>query len=257
MQKRWIQKDEYLKQTISKYILNRNSTILVVCGGHKEKKVLIDDLRFKNVLITNIDQSSNCFKSENVQFEYQDCQNLTFKDNMFDFVLVHDGLHHCRQPHKALLEMYRVCKLGCIAFEARDSLLVRMANKFGFSEDYEVSVAKLAQEKIKRQETVNSHIGGVDNTGIPNYVFRWTEREIEKTFKSFEPHVAHQFHYDYSLVLPNRFDETVLGHILYHVSKVLSPIFKKQGNLFTFFVKKGQPMLQPWIAEICGQYKLL
>ena len=65
----------------------------------------------------------------------------------------------------AILELYRVCFEGALIVEANVSLLSRLACKLGFSEEYELSAI---------QKNIIS--GGVDNTNVPNYVYRWTER---------------------------------------------------------------------------------
>ena len=103
-------------------------------------------------------------------------QNLPFKDNSFDCVLVHAGLHHCQMPHKALCEMYRVAKKRVLDMEAQDSLVVRIFAKLGFLLDYETD----AIDK-------GSGMGGVNCTSVPNYVIRWTKREVEKTISSYDP----------------------------------------------------------------------
>ena len=47
----------------------------------------------------------------------------------------------------AILELYRVSSKGVLCIEARDSILSRLACRFKFSEDYELSAVK----KIKLQ----------------------------------------------------------------------------------------------------------
>ena len=43
----------------------------------------------------------------------------------------------------------------------------------------------------------NKTKGGVDNTNIPNYVYRWTEREIIKLLKSYRPDLKHKIFFNY------------------------------------------------------------
>jgi SAM-dependent methyltransferase len=59
-------------------------------------------------------------------WSFQDAERLTFAENEFDFCIVHSGLHHCYSPHRALLEMYRVARVGLLVFEPRDGALVRL-----------------------------------------------------------------------------------------------------------------------------------
>jgi ubiquinone/menaquinone biosynthesis C-methylase UbiE len=130
--------------------------VLVVCGGSADAE-LLSELGFGRVLITNIDPSYDeeidaypCVRA--------DAENLAFRDGEFDLVIVHAGLHHCASPHRALLEMYRVAKKAAIVLEARESLLMRLAVRLGFTNDFEL-------------ESVTSHgleSGGMRNGPIPN-----------------------------------------------------------------------------------------
>lgn len=47
-----------------------------------------------------------------VPLEYQDMENLTYKDNFFDIVYCENALDHTLDAVKALKEMIRVCKSG-------------------------------------------------------------------------------------------------------------------------------------------------
>ncbi|WP_422281189.1 methyltransferase domain-containing protein [Bradyrhizobium sp.] len=64
---------------------------------------------------------------------------MSYDDESFDAVIVDAGLHHCHSPHRALLEMYRVARKCAVAFEARDSLLMRAAIRAGLTEEFERS----------------------------------------------------------------------------------------------------------------------
>ena len=47
--------------------------------------------------------------------------------------------HHCHSPHRGLLEMYRVARRGVLAFEPRDTRLVRLGVRLGFGQEYEIA----------------------------------------------------------------------------------------------------------------------
>jgi hypothetical protein len=98
------------------------------------------------------------------------------------------AIHHCRLPHKVITELYRVSRKGFLAIESSDCFLIRAAQYLGLSEAYEVAG--------------NFAGHGVNGTDIPNYIYRWTEREIEKTIKSFAPEFTHEFRYLYGSVYP-------------------------------------------------------
>ena len=66
-----------------------------------------------------------------------DAEALPFPDRAFDFVYVHDGLHHLERPVRGVAEMARVAKRGvCITEPARASL-TRLAVRIGISTDQE------------------------------------------------------------------------------------------------------------------------
>ena len=141
--------------------------------------------------------------------------------------------------------MYRVAKKGVLVIEGNDSLIMRLACKIKFSEEFEVSSVKKDKEK-----------GGILDTGIPNYVYRWTEREIEKTIQSYDPICKHTYLYDYATAYPctpqlelkNGLKVLVLS-LLKPFYIIFSRVFYKQQNQFAFFVKKAsnESELFPWL----------
>jgi len=120
--------------------------------------------------------------------------------------------------------MYRVSKKGILIIEANDSLIIRIACKLGISEDYEISAIKK-----------NVNFGGVDNTGVPNYVFRWTEKEIFKLFNSYKPEIEHNIIFNYSFHF--KFFKSVAINLLL---TIFFFFFKKQGNLMSIFINKDK-----------------
>jgi SAM-dependent methyltransferase len=219
-------------------------SVLVVCGTVKDKSIF-EEVGFTNVTISNLDTRTAGAEFLPYAWSYQDAEALTFPDKHFDCVVVNAGLHHCRSPHRGLLEMYRVARRAILIIEARESLLLRVALKMGLAEQYEV--CNVVTEGLEH--------GGVRNTLIPNYVYRWTEREVEKTIASYAPHVKHQISFYYELRFP--FIALVDRHpifmltsmMLYPLARLTGKIFPKQSNLFAFCVKKPDLSreLLPWL----------
>jgi len=87
-------------------------------------------------------------------------QNLPYDDDSYDYVIIHASIHHSSKPHAAILEMLRILKIGIIFIESRDCFLTKLSCKLSLSEEYERSAVK------------NGNDGGVDNTNIPNFVYR-------------------------------------------------------------------------------------
>lgn len=224
----------HYKKTIDKWLNNRCDRILVVAGGKKDSEIFME-LGFSNVTISNIDERLKGKQFQPFEWSYQDAENLSFEDNSFDFVVVHAALHHCGSPHRALLEMYRVAKRGIIIFESRDSFIMKIIIYLGLTETHEHIGVYYNSCKY----------GGVRNTDIPNFVYRWTEREIEKTINSYAPFAPHRFYYSYSNDSPctplrrkKGNYKVLLVNLLRPFYFLFSKIFPKQQNLFACYIEK-------------------
>jgi SAM-dependent methyltransferase len=228
--------------------LGPDSSVLVVCGGRYDRDVF-DGLGFSRVTISNLDSrlDSRMDGSEFAPYPWslQDVERLGFEDGAFDFVVVHQGLHHCHSPHRGLLEMYRVARRGVLAFEPRDTRLVRLGVRLGFGQEYEI--AAVAGNGLRS--------GGVGNSATPNFIYRWTEREIEKTIRTFSPAGQAKVRYFSALRVPkermrsmkNRLVAGSLGALL-PVVRLFATVFPRQSNCFAFAVTKvGE--LHPWMVD--------
>ncbi len=224
--------------------LELDSSVLVVCGERYDRDVL-SGLGFRRVVISNLDLRMESEDVAPYTWSRQDVEALGFEDGAFDFVVVHQGLHHCRSPHRGLLEMYRVARRGVLAFEPRDTRLVRLGVKIGFGQEYEV--AAVAANELQ--------CGGVGNSATPNFVYRWTEREIEKTIHSVAPEGRAGFRYFSALRVPegriqsmkNRVVAEALRAVLPGV-RLIATMFPRQGNCFAFAVTKVRE-LHPWMKD--------
>ncbi len=184
------QRLRFYQQTINRLIHNKQASILVVAGG-KNDALVLNNLGFTNVLISNITHEP-LYPVAPYPYHKENAEQLSYADASFDYVIVCAALHHLTQPHKGLLEIYRVARIGAIMLEATDTILMNTMIKLGIAEDYE-------QSAVERQ---NHQAGGSNNTEIPNYVYRWKAREIEKTIKSYAPHVKQNITMYYGLTLP-------------------------------------------------------
>jgi SAM-dependent methyltransferase len=240
-----------LKWLIDSGVLSREMNMLVVCGGQFDRDVLLT-AGFTQVTISNLDSRLSGNTYSPFRWCCQDAEKLDFPDDEYDFCIAHNGLHHCASPHRALLEMFRVAKKGVLVFEPRDTLLVRLGIRFNFGQDYETASV----------EGDGLGFGGMRNTGIPNYVYRWTEREIEKTIRSFSPWGEPSFLYRYSLRVPwarlrAMRNKTFLLFITAFLPllKFLCFCFPKQSNGFAFaIVKPSIPTdVLPWLKYENGR----
>lgn len=236
--------EETLTRLLAAGVLRREMSVLVVCAGEADRDVF-RELGFQDVTISNLAGGSDEV-FEPYRWAPQDAEDLTYDDESFDLVAVSGGLHHCRSPHRALLEMYRVARETVFVLESRDSLLMRAAVGLGVADEYELT-AVAAHECSS---------GGVRDTSTPNYVYRWTEREVEKAIASQAPHVRHRIRFFHELELPFSVLGLRYGRPGELVARVAEPalglvtkVFPSQANLFVFCVSKpALPRdLQPWM----------
>jgi ubiquinone/menaquinone biosynthesis C-methylase UbiE len=233
-----------LRNLLEDGLLDRGMSVLVSCGGAADRDALRDE-GFTNVTITNVDEAGDDGSLAPFAWERQDAENLSYEDGSFDLAVVSAGLHHCRSPHRALLELYRVARVAAVALEARDSALMRLAVRLGAVDEYEL--AAVAAHGLRS--------GGVANTSTPNYVYRWSEREVEKTVASFAPHARHRLRFFREFELPDTLIEADRGpraallRLARPVVTGITRVLPSQANLFAFAIEKPQlpDDLQPWM----------
>ena len=211
-----MKREDFYSKKVLECIQSKNSKILVMGAGSLDRKIF-EELGYKNVTYSNIENS----KEKNLNI-YENIHNIKLKDNEYEYCVAHACIHHSSKPHLAILELFRVCSKGCLIIEANDSLLSRLACKIGLSEEYELSAV---------QKNIIS--GGVDNTNIPNYVYRWTEREIYKLMKSFRPEINHKILFDYGYQI--KFTKLKIIKLLFNIFFL---IFRKQQNLLSIYINK-------------------
>jgi ubiquinone/menaquinone biosynthesis C-methylase UbiE len=233
-----------LQRLIEGGIVDRGMSVLVSCGGSADRDALAS-AGFTDVTITNVDDAGDDGSLAPFAWERQDAEALSYEDGSFEIGLVSAGLHHCRSPHRALLELYRVARVGVVALESRDSALMRLGVRLGAVDEYELGA-------------VAAHglaAGGVANTSTPNFVYRWTEREVAKTVASFAPHARHRLRFFREFELPDVLADAARGprglalRTLRPVVGLVTKILPRQANLFAFAIEKPQlPQdLQPWM----------
>jgi SAM-dependent methyltransferase len=243
-----------LRSLLKKGVLSPEMRILILCGGQLDREVL-KRCGFRNVLISNLDTRMEGNEFAPFLWSRQDAEQLTFADNEFDFCIVHSGLHHCYSPHRALLEMYRVARVGLLVFEPRDGILVRLGVRVNVGQEYEVAAVFGNDMRF----------GGVKNSEFPNYVYRWTPNEVRKVIKSCAPIGNHKFAFFYALRVPwsrlrllrNRVYLAGVVAVL-PVLKVLSLFLPAMCNNFGFLVLKPRipDDLFPWLAVENGRVTL-
>ena len=225
----------FYKKNFKNYI-NKDSNFLLISASLYEVKIL-KELGYLNFSITYHDEDEkNQFLDfgfkENINLFKSDLRDLSFKDKSFDYTITNATIHHIDLPHKAITELYRVAIKGVLVIESTDSLIMRLATKIKLAEEFEVS--SVNEDK---------NTGGLLDTAIPNYVYRWTEKEILKLLKSFDPKNINFVNFDYASDLTNfktrdNYIENILLKILIIMGKIFFFFFKKQQNCMSIFVDK-------------------
>jgi hypothetical protein len=237
--------DEVVAELLRTGVLAAGMEILVLCGGRLDTQVMQRN-GFTNVTISNVDQRPDEKVLAPYRWTYQDAEQITLADNSVDFCVVHSGLHHCQSPHRGLIEMYRVARRGLLMFEPYDNLLTRLGVRLKIGQEYEHAGVF----------TNDGHFGGVRNSEIPNFVYRWTEREISKTISCYAPHARHRALFFHRMRVPWTQLRLRRARWFYHAVRLAQPVLKvievcfpRQSNTFAAVVLKPElpAALHPWL----------
>jgi len=187
-----------------------------------------------------------------------DVQDMAIADGSYDLVLAHEVLHHCRSPHRALLEMLRVSRKHVIIMEPNDSIMMQAFVKLRFSFPYELPAVTAN----------NCEKGGVENTSVPNYIYRWNRRDMYQATAAYMPesdfdlHVRQYWDFNVNSEELARRSETriasfteIFGPALFLAALrgfqgIMNrlPLLRGQGNkLFGCVTKRNE--LKPWIVR--------
>jgi SAM-dependent methyltransferase len=233
--------------------VDRSEPVLVL-GGAQEDQEILTACGFDQIVLSNLNACGTVL----------DAEDISLPDDSYPVVFAHAVLHHCRSPHKALGEMVRVSQKHVFFLEPNDSWFLRLLVRFRISFPYEI--AAVVDNGYTR--------GGMRNGPIPNYIYRLTGREVEKSVSAYQP--ERQFRvrpYGYWDFYVNEHDllarkETRQAALarqlgprnfltLLRLSQILLnlvPMVRSQGNKFFCAVSKRD--LQPWIEGRNGEYHL-
>jgi SAM-dependent methyltransferase len=239
----------FYRHALVQWVRGKDSTILVV-GGSENDRDVFRELGFRNVTISNVATALARADCAPFQTAVADAEALPFPDGAFDYTVCHAVLHHCRSPHAGLLELYRVASKAAIVFESRDSLTIRLMGRLGLSQVYEWGAVV----------SNGCEAGGMRDTQIPNFVYRWTEREVEKTVATYAPHARHRIEYARGNAAPLHATsgwslKSLMFRLLIPVYRLFVMLFPSQQNMFAFKIEKPTLPndLQPWLTMAGGE----
>jgi hypothetical protein len=233
--------------------VDRNQPVLVI-GASQDDLEILKACGFQDIILSNLD-------TEEVAI---DAENIYLADDSYPLVFAHAVLHHCRSPQKALGEMLRVSAQHVFFVEPNDSWALRLLTRLNLSFPYEL--AAVAAHQYLR--------GGMRDGPIPNYIYRWTAREVEKSVAAYHPerrlqvraHPYWDFYVnEYELLARKESRVAALAtkigpsnfirclHLSQSLLNLWSPL-RSQGNKFLCAISKGP--LHPWIEARNGGHYL-
>jgi SAM-dependent methyltransferase len=239
---------EVLENLLKEKVIDTSSHILVACGGTTDRNTLMR-AGLNNCVISNLDSRQSADEFLPLGWSYQDAEAMSYADGAFDFCIVHEGLHHCRSPHSAMIEMLRVAKRGILIIEPAENIFTKLGVKMGFGQEYE-------QAAVYGNDCL---FGGFQNTFIPNYLYRFSPSDIRKTLLCARPEMPLNFKFTHYLRLPweqlrlrkNHLRLTIvsaINPILILFQRLLPGVFANQ--MTALVLKPTDPMkVQPWLRR--------
>jgi SAM-dependent methyltransferase len=238
---------------------DRTQPVLVI-GGADEDLEILSAVGFRQVVLSNLRGGELNLDAEDIQLP----------DDSYPILFSHTVLHHCRCPQKALGEMVRVAQHHVFLLEPNDSWALRLLVRLKVLVPYELGITA-AHDYLE---------GGMRNGSIPNYIYRWTGKEVKKCVAAYHPERrinvrAHSYwdlnansYWDFNVnendlrcckeSRVTKLAETLgprnfmrLVHSAQVTLNVLPPL-RAQGNKFFCTISKGE--LQPWIEARNGQF---
>lgn len=99
-------------------------------------------------------------------YQKENAESLSFKDNSFDFVYCKESFHHFPRPMLALYEMIRIAKKAVIIFDANDAITTSLRINF--------------VQKLRALIRTINHTSPAYFEEVGNYVYGISQRELEK-----------------------------------------------------------------------------
>jgi SAM-dependent methyltransferase len=253
--------EKLLQKCVRSMGVDLQGSVLVVGGSAGDGRTL-QRLGFTRITLSNLLEPRPSEQADlddaKMSAVRVDAEEMELPDNSYDLVLAHEMLHHCRSPHKALLEMLRVSRKHVILLEPNNSFAMRMLVRFRFSFPYELPAVIAG----------GFQTGGVRDSSIPNYIYRWNAVDVHQTAACYlaesEFNLYARGYWDFNVdeYELRRRTETRIGS----VTKILSPrVFltglrsfqtvanhmpwlSGQGNKFFSCIQKSSE-LKPWLIQ--------
>jgi len=152
--------------------------VLVVCCG---SGMDAEYLARRGARVVAMDISSGCLARARVRagrygVDYilvrGDAENLPFRDSSFDYVFVHDGLHHLAEPERAIREMARIARGGILITEPADATLTKVLIRSRVMKPYEQAGNYVIRFDAQRLEPLCRDLG-FDRIASSRYLVKY------------------------------------------------------------------------------------
>ena len=153
---------------------------MLIVGGSAEDEQTLRQAGFKDIVNSNLPTDMERMagsESEREQHLALDAEQIELPADSFDLVFASEVLHHCSSPHRALCEMLRVSRRYVVFMEPNDSLAMNALVRMKFSFPYELSAVIDHDYRA----------GGLRDSQIPNFIYRWNRHEVFKTVSAYIP----------------------------------------------------------------------
>lgn len=167
--------DKVLRRHVARHRVDLGASTLIL-GGSQDDVASLRQVGFEDITLSNLEgRFAGSDATNSVKVIAGDAEDLDLPDGSYDLIFVHAVLHHCRSPHRALCEMLRVARRHVVMLEPNDSSSMRLLVRLGLSFPYEIAAVVSNEYRL----------GGVRDTNVPNFIYRWDEDEVVKTVSAF------------------------------------------------------------------------
>jgi hypothetical protein len=160
-------------------INDREKLSCLVLGGSDDDVLSLRTLGFENITLSNLlsglEQETKDQVDDGNSTAAIDAENMAVPANAYDLVFAHEVLHHCRSPHRAVCEMLRTSRKYIILMEPNDSAVMRLLVRTRLTFPYELAAVV----------DHNGKSGGLRDSAIPNFIYRWNKNDLCKTVSSY------------------------------------------------------------------------
>ena len=179
---------KFAAAALSSLGLDADTRLLAVCAGTEDWELLCS-MGFTNVVVSNLDEAFAPLVPDGDVVVAPRRPIAEFDERSFDLGVRVRGLTTARLPHRAAGEMYPGVPGGIVAIELRDTRADALAVRRGHGRCL----------RVGRGQPIRGFAPGSGQHQRSQPVYRWTEAEVVKTLRSYDPTGEPQVEFRYGL----------------------------------------------------------